>query len=144
MTSRDREYLLLPAERDLRLDFFRGIGQWMVFLDHIPFDVVNWLNRKHGRKASRPRLRGIDLERLCGQGRSPYRRTGRDFFALDLAGYSEPDGGGVRLWDRAMRSLHRSRQRLGPPFVRRAPRGIAGRASVTTRARSQTTQREVR
>jgi hypothetical protein len=49
MTSREREYLLLPAERDLRLDFFRGIGQWMVFLDHIPFDVVNWLTfRNYG------------------------------------------------------------------------------------------------
>jgi hypothetical protein len=43
MTSRDEEYLLLPVERDLRLDFFRGIEQWMVFLNHIPFDVVNWL-----------------------------------------------------------------------------------------------------
>jgi len=49
MTSRDKEYLLLPDERDLRLDFFRGIGQWMVFLDHIPFDVVNWLTfRNYG------------------------------------------------------------------------------------------------
>jgi hypothetical protein len=49
MTSRDKEYLLLPVERDLRLDFFRGIGQWMVFLDHIPFDVVNWLTfRNYG------------------------------------------------------------------------------------------------
>jgi hypothetical protein len=49
MTSREKEYLLLPDERDLRLDFFRGIGQWMVFLDHIPFDVVNWLTfRNYG------------------------------------------------------------------------------------------------
>jgi hypothetical protein len=49
MTTREREYLLLPVERDLRLDFFRGIGQWMVFLDHIPFDVVNWLTfRNYG------------------------------------------------------------------------------------------------
>jgi len=65
-------------------------------------------------------------------------------FALGLAGYSEPGGDGVRPWDRAMRRLHRSRQRSGPPFSRRAPRGIAGRASVTTRPRSQMTQREVR
>ena len=49
MTSREKEYLLFPEERDLRLDFFRGIGQWMVFLDHIPFDVVNWLTfRNYG------------------------------------------------------------------------------------------------
>jgi hypothetical protein len=28
------------VERDLRLDLFRGIGLWMIFLDHIPRDVV--------------------------------------------------------------------------------------------------------
>jgi hypothetical protein len=27
------------VERDLRLDLFRGVGLWMVFLDHIPHDV---------------------------------------------------------------------------------------------------------
>jgi hypothetical protein len=49
MISREKEYLLFPTERDLRLDLFRGIGQWMVFLDHIPFDVVNWLTfRNYG------------------------------------------------------------------------------------------------
>jgi hypothetical protein len=49
MTSREKEYLLFPQDRDLRLDFFRGIGQWMIFLDHIPFDVVNWLTfRNYG------------------------------------------------------------------------------------------------
>ena len=49
MPSREKEYLLFPTERDLRLDLFRGIGQWMVFLDHIPFDVVNWLTvRNYG------------------------------------------------------------------------------------------------
>src|SRR6202051_783077 len=31
------------VERDLRLDFFRGLGLWMIFLDHIPDDVVGWL-----------------------------------------------------------------------------------------------------
>ena len=34
---------LRPPERDLRLDLFRGVGQWMVFLDHIPHDLVSWL-----------------------------------------------------------------------------------------------------
>ncbi len=28
------------VERDLRLDLFRGIGLWMIFLDHIPDDFV--------------------------------------------------------------------------------------------------------
>jgi hypothetical protein len=38
---------LAPAERDLRLDLMRGIGQWMVFLDHIPYDVVSWLTLRN-------------------------------------------------------------------------------------------------
>jgi hypothetical protein len=38
-----------PPERDLRLDLLRGIGQWMVFLDHVPYDVVGWLTiRNYG------------------------------------------------------------------------------------------------
>src|SRR5215831_6593441 len=36
-----------PIERDLRLDFFRGIGLWMIFLDHIPHDVVGWLTLRN-------------------------------------------------------------------------------------------------
>ena len=34
-------------ERDLRLDFFRGLGLWMIFLDHIPDDVVSWLTLRN-------------------------------------------------------------------------------------------------
>ncbi len=33
----------LPAGRDLRLDLFRGIALWLIFLDHIPRNVVNWI-----------------------------------------------------------------------------------------------------
>ena len=36
-----------PIERDLRLDFFRGIGLWMIFLDRIPHDVVGWLTLRN-------------------------------------------------------------------------------------------------
>jgi hypothetical protein len=39
--------LLRPVERDLRLDLFRGIGLWMIFLDHIPHDVVSWLTLRN-------------------------------------------------------------------------------------------------
>src|ERR1700694_2272385 len=39
--------LSLPVERDLRLDRFRGIGLWMIFLDHIPHDVVSWLTLRN-------------------------------------------------------------------------------------------------
>src|SRR6202008_4100068 len=30
------------TERDLRLDLFRGIALWLIFLDHIPENVGNW------------------------------------------------------------------------------------------------------
>ena len=39
--------LLETVERDVRLDFFRGIGLWMIFLDHIPHDVVSWLTLRN-------------------------------------------------------------------------------------------------
>jgi len=29
-------------QRDLRLDLFRGIALWLIFLDHIPSNVVSW------------------------------------------------------------------------------------------------------
>ena len=34
-------------ERDLRLDLYRGLGLWMIFLDHIPDDVVGWLTLRN-------------------------------------------------------------------------------------------------
>jgi hypothetical protein len=37
----------VTVERDLRLDLFRGIGLWMIFLDHIPHDVVSWLTLRN-------------------------------------------------------------------------------------------------
>jgi hypothetical protein len=37
----------LAIERDLRLDLFRGVGLWMIFLDHIPHDVVAWLTLRN-------------------------------------------------------------------------------------------------
>ena len=39
----------VPIERDLRLDLFRGIGLWLIFLDHIPLNVVSWITiRNYG------------------------------------------------------------------------------------------------
>jgi len=32
-----------PAKRDLRLDFFRGLSLWFIFLDHVPFNQLSWL-----------------------------------------------------------------------------------------------------
>jgi hypothetical protein len=34
---------LLKPGRDLRLDLFRGLALWLIFLDHIPDNVVNWI-----------------------------------------------------------------------------------------------------
>jgi hypothetical protein len=39
----------VPIERDLRLDLFRGVALWLIFLDHIPENVVNWFTiRNYG------------------------------------------------------------------------------------------------
>jgi hypothetical protein len=37
------------GKRDLRLDLLRGTGQWIVFLDHIPDNFLNWFTiRNYG------------------------------------------------------------------------------------------------
>jgi hypothetical protein len=37
------------TQRDLRLDLFRGIALWLIFLDHIPSNLVSWLTiRNYG------------------------------------------------------------------------------------------------
>jgi hypothetical protein len=39
----------VQTERDLRLDLFRGIALWLIFLDHIPSNAVSWLTiRNYG------------------------------------------------------------------------------------------------
>jgi hypothetical protein len=35
------------GERDLRLDLFRGLANWAIFLDHIPNNVVNWITTRN-------------------------------------------------------------------------------------------------
>ena len=47
MGSQDIAPLSLKVERDLRLDLFRGMGLWMIFLDHIPDDFVAWLTLRN-------------------------------------------------------------------------------------------------
>src|SRR3984893_6528263 len=47
MANQDRLPFSHPVERDLRLDLFRGAGLWMIFLDHIPHDVVAWLTLRN-------------------------------------------------------------------------------------------------
>ena len=39
----------VASGRDLRLDLFRGLALWFIFLNHIPNNVVNWItNRNFG------------------------------------------------------------------------------------------------
>jgi hypothetical protein len=41
--------LAVQTERDLRLDLFRGLALWLIFLDHIPSNIVSWLTiRNYG------------------------------------------------------------------------------------------------
>jgi hypothetical protein len=37
----------VKAQRDLRLDLFRGIALWLIFLDHIPNNIVNWFTLRN-------------------------------------------------------------------------------------------------
>lgn len=38
-----------PSKRDLRLDLFRGLALWLIFLDHIPTNIVSWVTiRNYG------------------------------------------------------------------------------------------------
>ena len=37
------------SKRDLRLDLFRGLALWLIFLDHIPTNIVSWVTiRNYG------------------------------------------------------------------------------------------------
>lgn len=39
----------IPGARDLRLDLFRGLALWFIFIDHVPDNVVSWLTvRNYG------------------------------------------------------------------------------------------------
>ncbi len=39
--------VLPPSGRDLRLDLFRGIANWAIFLDHIPHNIVAWATTRN-------------------------------------------------------------------------------------------------
>ncbi len=40
---------VIPSQRDLRLDLFRGIALWLIFIDHIPHNVASWITiRNYG------------------------------------------------------------------------------------------------
>jgi hypothetical protein len=39
----DIKAIVASHERDVRIDLFRGIANWFIFVDHIPNNVVNWI-----------------------------------------------------------------------------------------------------
>lgn len=43
----ERDTHLRPVDRDLRLDLFRGVGLWMIFLDHIPNIAIPFLTLRN-------------------------------------------------------------------------------------------------
>lgn len=45
----DIKTIVAAHGRDARIDLFRGIANWFIFLDHIPNNVVNWMTvRNYG------------------------------------------------------------------------------------------------
>src|SRR3954464_13637999 len=41
--------VVTTSARDLRLDLFRGLALWLIFLDYIPSNVVSWITiRNYG------------------------------------------------------------------------------------------------
>src|SRR5262245_25145429 len=43
--------ITLPAvsERELRLDLFRGLALWLIFVDHLPTNILTWFTiRNYG------------------------------------------------------------------------------------------------
>jgi len=47
MIDMDIRAKLPDGGRDLRLDLFRGVANWAIFLDHIPNNVVNWITTRN-------------------------------------------------------------------------------------------------
>lgn len=45
--ERTREPGVPSVGRDLRLDLFRGLANWAIFLDHIPNNAIAWLTTRN-------------------------------------------------------------------------------------------------
>jgi hypothetical protein len=45
--SKGHAAAVVVAGRDLRLDLFRGLALWLIFLDHIPSNVVSWITLRN-------------------------------------------------------------------------------------------------
>ncbi|MGA9090739.1 MAG: OpgC domain-containing protein [Bradyrhizobium sp.] len=89
MARQDNVFLSHAVERDLRLDLFRGAGLWMIFLDHIPHDVVSWLTLRNYGFSDAAEFFVFISGYLAGFIYGPVIRTGHFLAALK------------RLWKRA-------------------------------------------
>jgi hypothetical protein len=43
----DIKAIVAAQGRDLRIDLFRGIANWFIFLDHIPNNIANWITMRN-------------------------------------------------------------------------------------------------
>jgi hypothetical protein len=80
----------VSVERDVRLDLFRGVGLWMIFLDHIPHDVVSWLTLRNYGFSDAAEFFVFISGYLAGFIYGPIIKAGHFLSALK------------RLWKRAM------------------------------------------
>ena len=55
--------------RDLRLDLFRGLALWLIFLDHIPNNILAWFTIRSDERMSRR----LPDEYHCAAGAPPLR-----------------------------------------------------------------------
>src|SRR5487761_99175 len=90
MARTDNVFLSHAVERDLRLDRFRGAGLWMIFLDHIPHDVVSWLTLRNYGFSDAAEFFVFISGYLAGFIYGPIIKAGHFLSALK------------RLWKRAM------------------------------------------
>src|SRR6202521_2001811 len=90
MAYQDKISLSHAVERDLRLDLFRGVGLWMIFLDHIPHDVVSWLTLRNYGFSDAAEFFVFISGYLAGFIYGPIIKAGHFLSALK------------RLWKRAM------------------------------------------
>ena len=125
MITRDQSALLAPVERDLRLDLFRGIGLWMIFLDHIPHDVVAWLTLRNYGFSDAAEFFVFISGYLVGWIYGPIVRGGRFLAAAK------------RLWRRAVADVRRPHHAV--PDVHGADRAHRAEASTIRCMRTSST-----
>src|SRR3974390_1394751 len=47
--SSTQPFVLASGERELRLDLFRGLALWLIYIDHVSPDLLTWLTiRNYG------------------------------------------------------------------------------------------------